>query len=308
MIGVIIGFAIIALIVFVGWVVARFGLIGENGEPVLARLTFFVLTPALLLTVVAGADVEVLFTAFVPVSIIAAVSSVVIAAVVAGAVWRRGVAATTLVALASGSVNANNIGIPIALYVLGDASLAAPILLINLMLFTPIALALLDASATGTFSLRRVVLQPVTNPIIIATVLGLVLAITQPPIPDIFLEPFRVVGAAAVPISLLVFGMSLHGARLLAAGTSHRDVWLVFVLKMILMPTIAWVFGALVFGLSGMSLFAVVVLAALPSALNVYVWALRYRQQTSVARDSVLLTTLAALPVMIIIALVLSPR
>lgn len=307
MIGVIVGFGIIALIIFVGWIVARYGVIGENAEPVLAKLTFFVLTPALLVTVVASSDVEVLFTAFVPVSITAAVSSVVIAALIAGVVWRRGVASTTIVAFASGSVNANNIGIPIALYVLGDAALATPVLLVNLMLLTPIALALLDASATGTFSVRRVLMQPLTNPIIIATVVGLVIAISRVQVPDVIFEPFRLVGAAAVPISLLVFGMSLHGTRIFSAGSSHRDVWLVVVLKMVVMPAIAWLVGSIGFGLSGLPLFAVVVLAALPSALNVYVWALRYRHETAVARDSVLITTLAALPVMVIISAFLAP-
>lgn len=307
MIGVITGFAVIAAIILVGWVIARIGLLGERADQVLSRLSFFVLTPALLLTVLSQSEPKVLFSTLVPVSMIAAVSCFLIAALIARFVWRRGVPETTIVTLASGYVNANNIGLPIALYVLGDAALAAPVILVNLTIFAPIALAVLDASTSGKTSWARIALQPVRNPILIASALGLLIAALQIPVPEQALEPFRLIGGAAVPVVLLLFGMSLHGARVLAPGTGRRDVLLATLLKSVVMPVIAWAVGSFVFALDPEALFAVVVLAALPAAQHVFAWAHRFDRHVAMARDAVLLSTLFALPALIIIAAALSP-
>lgn len=307
MIGVITGFAVIATIILAGWVVARIGLLGERADQVLSRLSYFVLTPALLLTVLAQSEPGVLFSALVPISMIAAVSCFIIATLIARFVWRRGVPETTITALASGYVNANNVGLPIALYVLGDATLAAPVILVNLTIYAPIALAVLDASTSGQTSWSRILLQPLRNPIIIAAAIGLMIATLDIPVPEVALEPFRLIGGAAVPVLLLLFGMSLNGARVLAPGSGRRDVMLATLLKSTLMPIIAWAVGSLIFRLSPESLFAVVVLAALPSAQNVYAWAHRFDRHVAVARDAVLLSTLFALPALIVIAAALSP-
>lgn len=305
--GVLFGFLIIAIIVFVGWLVARLGLVDENAQPILARLSFFVLTPALLLTVVSSADVDTLLSVFVPASVIAAVSSVAVAAFVARVAWRRGVGEVALTAAASGSGNAAYIGIPVALYVLGDAALAVPILLINVMFISPISLMILDSTRTGRVSVRRAVLQPLKNPITIASTVGLLLAFTGLEVPDIVVEPFRVVGAAAVPIMLLLFGMSLRGNRPLSVANTHGDVWLIFALKSVFMPLVAWLVGSFVLGLESHSLLAVVVLAALPSAQHVYLWALRYDLHVVVIRDAVAVTTITAVPILILISVLLTP-
>ena len=191
---------------------------------------------------------------------------------------------------------------------LGDATLAAPVILVNLTIYAPIALAVLDASTRGHTSWPRVLLQPLRNPIIIAAAIGLLIATLDIPVPDVALEPFRLIGGAAVPVLLLLFGMSLHGARVLAPGSGRRDVLLATLLKSVLMPIIAWAVGSVVFDLSPESLFAVVVLAALPSAQNVFAWAHRFDRHVSVARDTVLISTLCALPALIVIAAALAPQ
>jgi predicted permease len=122
------------------------------------------------------------------------------------------------------------------------------------------------------------------------------------------LEPFTLVGAAAVPVVLLSFGISLRGRRPLAAGSDRRLVILASAVKVLLMPALAWVVGALVLHLHGHALFVVVVLAALPAAQNVFNYAQRYGRGAAVARDVVLITTALSLPAMFVIAALLAPR
>jgi predicted permease len=101
--------------------------------------------------------------------------------------------------------------------------------------------------------------------------------------------------------------MSLSGTRMLRPGTGRRDVLLASTLKLVAMPILAWLLGWFAFGLSGEHLFAVVVLAALPTAQNVFNYAQRYSRGEIIARDTGLITTVASIPVLILVAALLKP-
>jgi malonate transporter len=307
MIGVLTGFAIIAAIILIGYLVGRSGVLGEHGRFVIGRLAFYVLGPALLFTVLADADVHVLFSSLLPVSLIAAAAVGAVFAVVARLVWKRPVSETVVGSLASGYVNANNIGIPVAVYVLGDPAYSAPVILLQLLVFAPVALTILDIQDRGRVSVRRILAQPFTNPIIIASLVGVLFAIFGVHLPAPVMEPFRLIGAAMVPVVLISFGMSLHGQRPLAPGSSRRDVLLASALKLVAMPLVAWSVGRYLFRLEGEPLFVVTVLAALPAAQNVFNYAQRYERGEILARDVVLVTTVLSLPVLLVVAALLAP-
>ena len=301
-----IGFAIIGVVILIGYVVGRVGVLGEHAPKVMSRLVFFVLSPALLFTVLADADVHTLFSSMLAVSAIAAVLSCLIFAGIALLVFRRGIPETVIGSISAGYVNANNIGIPVAVYVLGNTAYSAPVILLQLLVLAPISLTILDISTSGSVSIGRVLMQPVRNPLIIASALGVVVSVTELEIPMAVMEPFRIVGAAAVPLVLIAFGMSLHGDRLLAPGSDRRGIVVASAIKLAVMPVIAWMFGRFVFGLDQEHLFAVVVLAGLPTAQNVFVFAQRYERGVSLARDTVLITTVGSVPVLVAVAALLA--
>ena len=307
MLGVLAGFAVIGVVILAGFITGRLRLLGEHAQYVLSRLVFFVLAPCLLFTVLAKADVHELFSSRLSVSALAALSCFAVFAAVARLVWRRAVPETVIGTLGSGYVNANNIGIPVAAYVLGDASFSAPVILVQLLVFAPVALAVLDASTRGHVSVRLVLLGVVRNPLIIGSLLGTLVAVSGIELPSVVLEPFSLIGAAAVPVVLISFGMSLSASRLLAPGSGRRDIILATALKLVLMPLVAWAVGRFAFGLEGHDLFGIVVLAALPTAQNVFNFASRYERGVVIARDTVLITTIASVPVLVIAAALLAP-
>jgi malonate transporter len=255
--------------------------------------------------VLATADVGRLFSSLLPVSAIAAMAMMLVFALVSVALLRRDVARTTIGALASGYVNSNNIGIPIALYLLGDAAYSAPVVLLQLLVFAPIALAVLDASAEGRTSVRGILRSTATNPIIVGSLLGVLVAVSGIELPAIVLDPVQLIGQAAVPLMLIAYGLSLHGQRMFEPGTGLRDVLLASTLKLAAMPAVAWAVGAFAFGLEGRELYAVTVLAALPTAQNVFVFAQRYETAEIMARDTVFLTTVGSVPVLFAVSLLL---
>lgn len=308
MTGVLQGFAVIGVIIAVGYVLARTDVLGDGARLVLSRFVFFVAAPSLLFTVVAEARPDVLFSPVLAVSAIAAVGVALVYGLVARFAWHRGTASITVGALSAGYVNANNIGLPVAVYVLGSPAYTAPVILLQLAVFAPTALVVLDAATReGRRTIGGTVLSSLKNPLIVAALLGLAVSVLAVPVPALVLEPLKLLAGASVPLMLAGFGMSLHGARPLGVAGQRRDVLLASGLKLLLMPAIALAVGALVFRLPAQQLHVAVVLAALPTAQNVLNYATRYGTGVAIARDAGLITTVGAVPVLILASLLLVP-
>lgn len=308
MLGVLTGFTVVWIIILAGYLIGRLGVLGDNAQTVLSRLAFFVASPALLLVTLSDADLGTVFS--LPLLVAAASALLTAVAFVLCTRWwlRRPLPEALISAMSSSLVNAANLGLPIAVYVLGDAAYIAPVLIFQLAFFTPLFLMALDTATSGRrTSLLSFLAQTVRNPIIIGTLIGLFLGATGLELPVIILEPVTLIGGAAVPAMLLAFGISLVGSRPLRRDGGRRaDVVLASAFKLVLQPALAYLLARFALGMEGHLLFAVVVTAALPTAQNVFVAANRYEEGVLVAKDTVLVTTVLSLPVLVLIAALLA--
>ncbi|OKI89248.1 AEC family transporter [Micromonospora sp. CB01531] len=301
--GVLNGFAVIVAVIAVGYLLGRGGVLGPEVGGVLSRVAFLVATPALLFTTVSRADIHAVISSVLVVTVVSATAVAALFVLIAKLWWRRPVAETTIGALASSYVNAANIGIPIAVYVLGDASYVAPVLMFQLVVMAPLAFVFLE-NATGPRrrSLLATVTQPLTNPVTVACLLGLTVGLTGWTPPEPLMRPVELVAAMAVPATLLAYGLSLHGAPVPGSGDTGPEVRLAVALKAVAQPVVAYLVARFALGLPHVLVLACTITAALPTAQNVFVYAAHYGRGTVLARDSVLLSTVAALPVLIGVA------
>ncbi len=297
--GVVAAFAAVVSVVVLGYLIGVAGVLRAADELVLSRLAFFVAAPALMFATVSKADLGVLFSPVLVTQVVAVLCVQLVFVLVARLLWRRDVRETTIGTLASSYVNAGNLGLPLSLYVLGDAALIAPILLFQLVLVTPVGLLILDQESR---SVRAALTSSLRNPLIVGTLLGLAFALGGVSLPVTVMRPIDLLGGAAVPAALLAYGLSLYGSRRSPAPPEEsgagRDVALVVVLKAVVQPVIAYVTARFVLGLDGTALLAAVLFAALPTAQNVYVYAVTYDTGRRLARGTVLLTTLLSIPIM----------
>ncbi|MFI6015873.1 AEC family transporter [Streptomyces sp. NPDC051243] len=303
--GVLTGFAVIAVVIGVGYVIGRRGYLGAQGREVLTKLAFHVASPALLFTTLAQTDLSVIFSSRLLVTALstAAAAGVFVAV---GVVRRWGVGRTTIGALCSSYVNSGNLGIPIAVYVLGDASLVAPVLLFQLVGVTPIALTVLDLSGEGEKGpLWRRLLTPLRNPIAVGSLAGVAVSAAGVKVPAPVLDPLTLIGGMSVPAVLLAFGISLCGSTMPGRGPDRAPVLLSVTLKSVGQPAAAWALAVGVFGLRGAELLDVVVTSALPAAQNLFTYASSYRVGERLARDSILLSTVLSVPVLVVVAALL---
>jgi predicted permease len=302
------GFATITAIVGVGWLLAHLRILDESAQVTLSRLAFHVASPALLLTVMQRTPLDAVLSANL---VTALLSVVVIVALYLGVArlragspaWANGSLGSRLIGgLSASYVNAGNLGIPIALYVLGDVAWVAPTLLMQLLVITPVAMALFDSDARGERpTLLRSVRRMFSNPITLGAVAGLLIATFDVTLPRVVGGTIDLLGGMAVPSMLVAFGISLRRGPRPAVGAQAEQVWVVVALKTIVMPAVALGVGAAL-GLRGEALFAVVVTAALPTAQNIFTYAVRYRREVHLARDVIFVSTFGSVVVILAIA------
>ncbi|HLU56900.1 MAG TPA: AEC family transporter [Pseudonocardia sp.] len=306
--GVLDAFIVIGVVVAVGYVVGRTGVLGPAATQVLSRAAFFVASPALLFSTLARTDVTAVFSAGLVVTAVTSVLACLLYLPV-GLLLRRPAGETVVGAMASGYVNAGNLGLPVATYALGNVTEVVPVLVFQLAVLTPFfttVLGVLSERVDGARTPRwRLVTAPLRNPIALATAAGLAASATGVLPPEPVLAPIELISDLAVPGMLLAFGISLCGAKRPGAGETAPLLATVLLLKCVVHPVLALLVGLLL-GLEGHALLAVVVCAALPTAQNVFAYAVRFEQGVVLGRDAALSTTLASVPVLFGIVAVLT--
>jgi malonate transporter and related proteins len=304
--GVLAGFATIGIIIGLGFLLAQLKVLDATAQGVLTRIAYYVASPALMVTVLGGTDVHRLLSANLIASLASVAVSATIAVLLARLLWKRDAGDTVIAAFCSAYVNAGNLGLPIAAYALGDAALVAPMLLVQLLVLQPTGLAVLDTIThipSPCISRRRLLLirltRPLRNPLAMGSLVGLTLALTGIKLPVIINAPLTLIGGIAVPSMLLAYGISLRVGPRPGAGEPPSQVGTLVLLKLVIQPIAAYLIGAYAVGLDGRDLLAVTVIAALPTAQNVFTLAMRYERGVILARDTIFVATLLSVPVIL---------
>ncbi|MDN6124665.1 MAG: AEC family transporter, partial [Brevibacterium sp.] len=274
------GFAVIAGVILVGFLLGRSGVLGPHGQQVIAKLVFYAGTPALLYVTVADTDLGLIFNTALLATGGSALIVGVLLFVLTRCIRKRSTGEAMFSAWAVSYVNIGNLGIPIAAYVLHDIGYVAPVLLFQLLILAPIGMAVLDAAGkkkpdqhwySGLFQIIR-------NPIVLGAAAGVAASATGFELPRFIFEPIDMIGATAVPGALLAFGISLKDGWALPVAGTRKQLTYITIAKLVIQPVLAWAIGGPLLGYSGIALFAIVVTSALPTAQNVYIYSMQYRQ------------------------------
>jgi len=301
--GVLEGFATIGAVIAVGAMLAQLRIVDLSASEVLSRLAFFVASPALILSLMSRTDVSHVLSRQLAATIIGVLVPLVVYVAAARLVWHRGLGHIVVGGFSSAYVNAGNLGLPVAAYVLGDVTYVVPTLLLQLCVLTPIGLSLLDHDAHRDRP-RTALLLPLATPLTLAMLAGLALSLTHTTLPGVVAAPVGLVGAMAVPSMLVAYGISLRLGGGFGAGGARAEIALTSGLKLLVQPAVATTAASLL-GLGGHALLAVAIVSALPTAQNVFTYATRYDRGLILARDTILVTTILCLPIMLGVAAVL---
>lgn len=293
----------------VGYVAGRTGVLGFAAVDVLGRFVFYVAMPAALLDTLSRQPITGLAGE--------GVAAFVGATVVVGAVgfgvarwgFRRPLGEQTIAGMAAGYVNAGNLGIPVAVQVLGDASFIAVVLLIQTTILTPVILGTLDLARhehpQGRW--RRLATVPLRSPVMLACLAGVGLGLAGVELPRLLAGVVALLGDAAVPSALVALGLSLVRTDADGQQVPGRpgEVALSVLLKSCAQPVVCFLLARFAFGLHGAALFAAVLCAALPTAQNTFVFARAYGVDGRFPRDAVVASTAVSMVTLTIVAALL---
>ena len=138
MLDVLTGFAIIFTVIAAGWWLAHKGVIGPGEQRLqLNRIAFHVATPSLIFSSVAVSDTDAFFSPVILVIAVATVVTMLIYWAISALFFHQDAAETMAGAASSSYYNSVNIGLPIATYVLGDATFVVPALVLQMAVLSP---------------------------------------------------------------------------------------------------------------------------------------------------------------------------
>ena len=307
--------------VALGWVAGRLRWLGEPAggmDParLLGNAAFYIFVPALLFRTTARLDVAGLPWATVVAFFVPVLGMLL--AVYGVARWRRrGAVASDLeageraaAAPATQAItvvfgNSVQVGIPMAAALFGEAglgihialvSLHALVLLTTLTVLVELDLARARAQHEATASLLRTLRQTVRNtvihPVVLPVLVGLVWHATGWPLPGVLDETLQLLGTAVAPLCLVLIGITLAYTAGKTVAAAMRVALGLALLKLLGLPALVLAVAHWGFGLSGLPLQVVVVMAALPSGSNALIFAQRYRAQEAETSTTIMLSTL----------------
>lgn len=306
-----IAFKLLAILatVALGWLAGRLNWLGSAGVDrmaaarVLSDAAFMVFVPALLFRTTVRLDlaslpVPLLAAFFVPVTLL------LLAVHAAVARRRRGEPAVPATrAVTATFANSVQLGIPMAAALFGEAGLALHIALVSLhaLVLLSLATALAElgrarehARQGGAGGLARTLAQTarqtVVHPVVLPILAGLAWNLTGLGLHPVVDEVLALLASAVVPLCLVLIGLSLaaHGLK-----AHWRGALGLVLLKLLVAPALVLLAGRFVFGLDGLPLAVIVMLAALPVGSNALIFAQRYRVQEAEATAAIVVSTVA---------------
>ena len=300
----------IVITVALGWVVGRARWLGkpeEGGDParVLGNAAFYIFVPALLFRTTARLDLQAL-----PWRTLTAFFTPTLLSVLLVYGWQRRwnrkrrlpPAAPAVRAISSSFGNTLQVGIPMATAMFGEAGLGIHITVVSLhaliLLSVLTVLVELDLArdrargqvgATLLQTLATTVRNTVIHPVVLPVLAGLSWNALGLPLPPVMNEVLQLLGSAVVPLCLVLIGMSLAYYGLQGRV---RSAIAISAVKLLGLPALVLLVAHWGFGLGGLPLSVVVMVAALPVGSNALIFAQRYRTLESEATAAIVFSTL----------------
>lgn len=223
--------------------------------------------------------------------------------------WRQqSTADAVLEGCNAGYSNVGFMGVPLCLLVFGRegvAPAAMSVLLTACVQFL-LAIVLVETALKGGENAWRaaggVLKSLVTNPLFLAPVAGIAVALTGLTLPTALEQFATLLGNAAAPVALFCIGLFLAQTKL--ASGDLTAIGTVTALKLLLQPAVAALLALYVFGMPKLWAQAAVLLSALPIGSGIFTIAKTYDLDAAVTSGAILVShALSVITLSILIAL-----
>ncbi len=257
----------------------------------LTKLSFYVLSPALIFQSMLGSTISGATVARVGLFVLLVHGVLLLLGLVAGRAKSWDTDATASVAMSLSFTNCGNYGLPVLLFAFGDAGFTLGVVYMVAHQVFQIPFGVGVASWRKGMKLRTLAWKVLTVPWIYAMVAALAVRTFSVDLPVALARPIDLVAQATIPIQLLVLGMALAEVKV---GKLFRVAVPVSAAKLILPPLLAWGACALL-GLDGLLRAVLILQASTPTAINALILSLQYKRRPDLTASIVLLTTIGGI-------------
>lgn len=225
---------------------------------------------------------------------------------------RRSAAEATVNAMTVSHGNVLLLGLPVALSAFGPAATPSVAILISvhspvLWLVATMQMALVTRFSDANFAgmVRDMAIDLGRNPIVISLAAGTAARFAGLELHPALDRLLELLGGASVPCALVALGMSLTRFQLKGELSA---VTLLLLLKLMLLPAVAWLLATSVFALSPLQTAIVVLLAGMPTGANGFLFADRYGHAVGTTSAAVALGTAISFVTLTPLIYALAPR
>ncbi len=207
--------------------------------------------------------------------------------------------------------NAAYMGFPLIRALFGAEGLlyaSAFVTMFNILLWT-----VGYAIVSGEIKLKSVIKNVLATPVLVSVAIGLVLYLTQLPVPQLLRQPINLLGSMNTALSMVITGMIIAGSsmeKLLA----NKKILFVIAVRMLVVPVVCFAiyyvtsrFGILeAMGLSAMVMQVLLIQESCPTAAMTSVFAVQFGHDEDLAAGAVVITTFLSILTLPILALLMS--
>lgn len=180
-------------------------------------------------------------------------------------------------------------GIPVATSIYGDGQVGVVALLIAIVvpLFNMLSVVILEIFRGGKINVKKILKGIITNPLIIASLLGILTLILKIRLPEAIVKSISDVSKMATPLSLIILGGTFTFRKVKA---SLKETVICVIGKLIVVPCIMLPISIMM-GYRNMDLVALMLIYASPTAVSSFTMAQKMDGDSDLAAQIVVFTS-----------------
>jgi predicted permease len=259
-------------LIFIGYGLKRMRFPAEGFWPLLDKLTYYVLIPAMLVHKLSTVTLESSTSAIIMVKIVL-LALLLLSAILMLIQHVMKFSGPVYSSIFQGAIRYNTyvyLALIDALY--GDSGIVLAAFLITFVIPFINVLSVSTFGiyvSEGRFSFKNLTKSVISNPLILACLLGGFLNFSTIGLPFVFEPILKMLGAPGIPLGLLSIGV---GLRFRSLGTFSPDFWVSSVAKLVIFPLMVWA-ACEIGDVEGMMRNVLILFAAMPTAAAAYILA-----------------------------------
>jgi len=276
--------------IFLGWLLRTKNVIDADLPKSLNKLVFNLMLPVLLFRDIATADISESFSlGFFTFCFVVTILMFLIVWICSLFFIERSSRGAFCVCCCRGS--AAVLGIAFSQNIYGNAGMVPMMIIASVPLYniaSVILYSVYDSEQKQKSSLKKVILNIITNPLIIGIIAGIPFSVLKVDFPVIIDKCINNIAVLATPVGLLMAGAGF------SLGVARKKIMLISVssfVKLVLLPVLFMPL-AIVFGFRNQELIAILIMTGSPTTVAAYIMASSMNNDSDLASGVVAVTTL----------------